>query len=143
METAILKALWAVLYILCAVLGFMPEQEGLGRWILIFLSLLFFLPPALLVWRSWKDADAKQLRLVRNLSVFSLTATTVTLLLHILSTALVLVMPVETALAVGDALYAVVNLVSAPMLCSQSWAVSLLLWAGLLWSAAAALKSLR
>lgn len=143
MDKAILKALWAGMYILCAVLGFMPEQEGFNRWMMIFFALLFFLPPALLVWQSWKAADARQLRFVRTVSIISLAATTLLFVLHTLSVLLVLVLPMDTALVIGDVLYGILNLVSAPMICSQFWAISLLLWAGLLWCSIAALKTLK
>ena len=48
-----LFALWGLLFILCAGLGFHPEETG---W-MTFVSLLFFLPPALLLHQGSREED--------------------------------------------------------------------------------------
>ena len=50
MNNKILFALWGVLFILCAGLGFLPEATG---WTTA-AAILFFLPPALLLHKGDK-----------------------------------------------------------------------------------------
>ena len=49
--------LWAVMYALCAGLGFVPEPEAAAKVCCILLSLLFFAPPAAIVYLGWKEQD--------------------------------------------------------------------------------------
>ena len=130
----ILLAIWIGMFILCAVLGYLPPQEGANKWLLVIFAVLFFLPPALLVYKSHRDRDRKMLRLVRIASLAVLIATVALLVMNLLSVALVLVMPEKTALAVGDVLYDLLILVSTPMVCGQYWGIGLIGWAALLWS---------
>ena len=130
----ILLAIWIGMFILCAVLGYLPPQEGANKWLLVIFAVLFFLPPALLVYKSRRDRDRKMLRLVRIASLAVLIATVARLVMNLLSVALVLVMPEKTALAVGDVLYDLLILVSTPMVCGQYWGIGLIGWAALLWS---------
>lgn len=116
MNKKFLFALWGGLFLLCAGLGFLPEVHG---WMTV-LSLLFFLPPALLL--STKDRNT--VLLVRNLSLLSLGVTLVTLILNF-----VLAVSSET---LGNILHYVLTIVSAPMICSGYWVLSLFLWACLL-----------
>ena len=130
----ILLAIWIGMFILCAVLGYLPPQEGANKWLLVIFAVLFFLPPALLVYKSRRDRDRKMLRLVRIASLAVLIATVALLVMNLLSVALVLVMPEKTALAVGDVLYDLLVLVSTPMVWGQYWGIGLIGWAALLWS---------
>ena len=119
-------ALWAAMFLVCAGLGFIPLPTGGLKVFLVMCSLAFFIPPALLIRsavnrkRPYRD----MLLLIRNLSLFSLIATTVVLLLNFLS--------VTWPRFVGDGLYALLVVISAPMVCGQYWFVSLFLWACLL-----------
>lgn len=124
MNQKVLFALWGILFILCAGLGFLPQTTG---WMTA-VSVLFFLPPALLLHR--KDRNA--VLLVRNLSLISLGVTLVTLILNF-----VLAVSSET---LGNILHYILVIVSAPMFCSGYWVLSLFLWACLLM---ASLKILR
>jgi len=119
-----LTALWAGLFIVCAGLGFIPEPEGTLRIFLTVLSLLFFLPPALLLYEAGKRQDKRVILLIRNLSILSLGLTMVLLILNFLT-----VLSSET---LGLILYYVLIVVSSPMICSGYWAMSLFLWACLL-----------
>lgn len=121
MKKQALFGLWAVLFIVCAALGFIPEPEGSVRTVLTLLSVLFFVPPAVLLYGAAKAADQHTLQLVRNLSLSSLGLSSLLLVLNFLS-----VMDSE---AMGNFLYYVLVIVSSPMVCSGSWALSLFLWA--------------
>ena len=68
--------------------------------------------------------DFQDIKLVRNLSLVSLITTTVLLVLNVMS--------VLASEAVGTGLYALLIFLSAPMVCSQYWALSVFLWACLL-----------
>jgi len=124
MSKQMLYALWAVLFIVCAGLGFIPEPEGSVQVFLTGLSILFFLPPGLLLYRAGKQDDRAVPMLIRNLSAMSLILTMVLLILNFL-----------TALGselLGQILHHVLTIVSSPMICSGHWAMSLFLWACLL-----------
>jgi hypothetical protein len=83
------------------------------------------------------------LRLVRIISMVVLIATVVLLLVNLLSIALILVMPEETALILGDVLYYMLILVSTPMVCGQYWGIGLVGWAALLWCCILALQDIK
>lgn len=130
-----LLVLWGVLFVLCAGLGFVPlggEVPAPVQAAMTAVSVGFFAPPALLLYRSGKDGDRNTLRLLRNLSLASLVLTLVLLVLN-------LVAAVGSQL-LGDLLHGMLVVISTPMLCSGYWALSLFLWACLLM---ASLKQLR
>lgn len=116
--------LWGSMFVLCAGFGFIPEPEGALRVIMIALAIMFFLPPWLLLRRADAQGDLPWLRLVRNLAALSLGLTVAVLLANFLC-----LMAPE---AVGNALYAVLVIVSAPMICGQYWVLGLFGWACLL-----------
>lgn len=120
MNKRILLAAWAILFLLCAVLGFIPEPEGFVKALLTLLSIGFFVPPALLVWKG----ETAAVKLVRNLSIASLAVTLGAIVLNLVS--------VYFSQAVGTALYAILVIVSTPMICVGHWALSLFLWAFLM-----------
>ena len=124
-DKGILKALWAAMFFMCALLGFVPEQEGFNRWLLFFIALLFFVPPALLLWQCRQTKDRKTLRLILFLSVASLLLTTVLMVINYLSVLL--------PEAVGNVVNWILVVVSTPAFCSHMWFVSLFLWAVILW----------
>lgn len=121
MKKSTLFALWGGLFILCAGLGFIPQPEGLLGITLSGLSLLFFLPPALLYWRAHREGDQNTLKLLRNLSAASLVATAALLIANFLSLA--------ASEMLGNLLYTVFIIVTAPMVCSGYWFLPLFLWA--------------
>ena len=118
-----LFALWGVLFILTAVLVFFP-----AGWWSTAISVLFFLPPALLLYRG----DRNTAQLIRNLSALSLGVTLLVLILNF-----VLAVSSET---LGNLLHIVLTIVSAPMMASGYWVLSLFLWACLLMASLKKLK---
>ena len=109
--------LWGALFVLCAGLGFLPEPGGVLKGAMTAASALFFLPPFLLLYR----ADRDMALLIRNLSALSLGVTLVTLILNF-----VLAVSSET---LGNILHYILVVVSAPMVASGYWVLSLFLWA--------------
>ena len=124
MKNTFLFPLWGVLFVLCAALGFLPESSG---WMTA-ASVLFFLPPAVLLCRKERDT----VLLVRNLSALSLGLTVVVLSLNF--------MLAVSSERLGNILHSVLVIVSTPMVCSGYWVLSLFLWACLLM---ASLRQLR
>ena len=118
-----LFVLWGALFILTAVLGFFP-----AGWWSTAASVLFFLPPAVLLYRADWDTAA----LIRNLSALSLGVTLLVLILNF-----VLAVSSET---LGNLLHIVLTIVSAPMMASGYWVLSLFLWACLLMASLKKLK---
>jgi hypothetical protein len=119
---------WAGIYILCAGLSFIPEPAGFLKFLMMALSLGFFLPPALLLYRG----DRNTAQLIRNLSALSLGVTLLVLILNF-----VLAVSSET---LGNLLHIVLTIVSAPMMASGYWVLSLFLWACLLMASLKKLK---
>ena len=79
MNRKILYAAWAALFVLCAAFGFLPERSGSTQALMTALSLLFFIPPAMLLYR----ADSGIRKRVGLLSALSLGLTVVMLVLNI------------------------------------------------------------
>ena len=128
MSKKLLFALWGGLFILCAGLGFIPgfsQNVSAGaQAVLTVLSVAFFAPPAYLIYAAKKEKDAHTLKLVRGISLLSLGLTLLALVLNVLSA--------MGTVTMGNALFAVLIVVSSPMVCSGYWALSLFLWACLL-----------
>lgn len=117
MSDNILYILWGGLYIFTAALGFIPEPEGAMSTAMTLLSIGFFIPGFILLYRGRR----KQVGIISGVS---LGLTLVALVANVWSVAL--------SAADGELLYALLGLVSAPMFCSQVWLLSLFLWAFLL-----------
>ena len=124
MKNRFLYALWGALFILCAGLGFIPEPAGALRALLTALSILFFLPPALLIWKARREKNRAALSLVRSLSIASLSLSAGLIIANFLTA--------FRSELLGDILHGMLVVVSSPMICSGHWAMSLFFWARLL-----------
>jgi len=124
MKKTYLFALWGFLFIICAGLGFIPEPAGAVRVLLTLVSIGFFVPPTVLLYRAKQEKDTHTLQLIRNLSALSLLVTVITLIGNFLSAL--------SSEFLGNLLHAVLVVVSSPMICCGYWALSLFLWACLL-----------
>lgn len=117
-------SIWAVLYILCAALGFVENPVGFGKFLLVSASILFFLPPFFLTFRAKKEKDRKTMKILRLLSVCALSLSLVLIVLNFLS--------VYFSAYSGLFLYVLLVLFTVPMICGQYWVLGLFLWACLL-----------
>lgn len=124
MKQKSLFSAWGILYSICAVLGFIPARNEAVRWLFGGISVLFFLPPALLLKDAAGRKDKKLLTTMTLLSALSLGLTLVLLVCNILA--------VLHSDSLGLFLNALLGLVSVPMLSSQLWALSLFCWACIL-----------
>lgn len=116
--------IWAFLYGVCAALGFIPNPAGALPGLMIVLSVAFFIPPAILVYRGVKTRDFVLLKKIRYVSLIWLALTMALIILNFLS--------VEASEAAGKVLYWLLILVSSPMICSQMWVAPIFLWGCLL-----------
>ncbi len=127
MKRGILFGSWACLYAICAALGFVNEPTATQSAAMLILSLLFFVPGFWLVIDGSRQQDKTLLRIIRGISIGSLSITTV-LLVTINLTA-----PNATE-TLSNTFQALLILFSVPMLPSGIWALSLFLWAFLLFA---------
>ena len=124
MKKAILYALWVVLYIVCFALGFIAEPGASQAVAMTIMSVIFFIPGAVLLLQGMMGKDKKQLLLLRWISAVSLGLTLVMLIANIAS--------VNASQTTGTVLFYILNFVSVPMLCSRHYVLSLFLWACIL-----------
>ena len=113
--------IWGAMFIVCAALGFLRQEQESPGWWYTAVSALFFLPPAVILLRSRKEGDIRSLKILRYLSGASLGITALGLVLNFLS--------VRWGDAAGDILHSILAVVSTPMIASGFWALSLFLWA--------------
>ena len=116
--------LWLCLYILCVGLGTVEKIAGIGKVLFVLSALIFFLPGVYLLCLGKKEQNRKIVLGVRICAICSLALTVIVFCIN--------VMAVSAGASVGNNLYQVLNLVSAPMFCSQYWILSIFLWACLL-----------
>ena len=115
---------WLCLYILCVGLGTVEEVAGIGKVLFILTGLIFFLPGAYLLYLSKAENNKKIALRVRIVAICSLALTMIVFCANVIA--------VSADASVGRNLYEMLNLVSAPMFCSQYWVLSLFCWACLL-----------
>ena len=115
MKYKYLYLMWAAMYVLCAVFGFLPEPTGILYWLLFFLSLLFFVPPVWILVEAIRQKNRKQVKAILVLSVTWLALTLVLLVVNFLT--------VGATQAVGTAMYYLLTALASPMICSQVWVV--------------------
>lgn len=120
----VLYIVWVCLYILCVGLGTVEAAAATTRALLVMTALAFFVPGFVLAADYLKNENRKGLRTVRIVCICSLSLTALALAGNFISA--------RAGAEVGNALYAVLAVVSAPMLCAQYWAASIFLWACLL-----------
>ncbi|MBQ9762714.1 MAG: hypothetical protein IJV82_06535 [Oscillospiraceae bacterium] len=125
--------IWYSFFIICAILGMIPQPQGFWKFLFITLSIGFFVPGFCLL--EWADnrSDLATIRLVRWISFGSLCATVVLILLNGLS---VLIPDL-----LGTILYYILVVVSSPMVCGQYWVIGLFGWACIMLTAHTKLKA--
>ena len=121
MKEKVLSFSWLGMYILCAGLGTITQRSVFGSVILTILSLVFFIPPAILLYQGLTSQNHKILFRIRMISLASLSLTLCLIILHILT-----VFANET---IGKFLNDLLIVISAPMFCCAWQWVSLFLCA--------------
>lgn len=123
---------WAFMYVLCAALGTLQGATGIAKAALVLIAVLFFLPPALLLYNGLMAGQKKTVKIIRIISLVSLLLTSVLLAVYFVLT-LLYAATVASAVAVNLTYYALLA-VSAPLFCGQYFFLSLFLWACLLFA---------
>ena len=125
MSYGLLYGLWGLLFGISACVGFFPPPEdGLSRAMSMVLAVAVFVPAWLILMKSPGEKGRKHRRILRNLCLASIGGTTVLMALNVMSAG----WPEQ----VGNALYAALVVVSAPMVCGRNFMLSLFLWGVLL-----------
>lgn len=121
----ILYTLWASMFLLTAALGLLfPEASGADRWALMAVSVIFFVPPWMILHRAKAEQNQNHIRLIRYLALASVGLTAVLLVLNLKSAG--------HGESMGRALNAALSVVSAPMMCSNLFVLPIFLWGTLL-----------
>ena len=115
MKKTYLYAAWGVLYALCVGLGFVEKAAGFGKFLLVLVGILFFLPPFWLLWQAKKEANRKTLKALRFVSIGFLALSLILLVANFLS--------VYLSAETGLVLYVLLVMFSVPMVCIQYWAL--------------------
>ena len=123
-KEGILYIVWGCLYILCVGLGTVDEVNGVGKVLFLLTALIFFAPGVWILHMGLQEGNRKSVLRIRIIAICSLALTLIVFSAN--------VMAVSASAKVGNFLYDLLNLVSAPMLCSRYWIVSLFCWACLL-----------
>ena len=126
LKELVLYAVWFCLYILCVGLGTVETVEGIGKVLFLLTSLIFFLPGVLLLVLAKQENNRKIALRVRIVSICSLALTVIVFCANVIA--------VAASSQMGSFLNDLLNLVSAPMFCSQYWILSMFCWACLLWT---------
>ena len=124
MKKSVLYSLWAVVYCLCAGLGFMNAPQGFGKFLSVAAGIVFFLPPFVLSFQARKEKDRRTRKVLRLISLAVLLLALILLVLNLLS--------VNLSSQAGLVFYVLLVLFTTPMVCIRSWALGLFLWACLL-----------
>lgn len=126
MKKTVLYCSWVFFYFLCAFISNVENPAGIQSAALTVLSLIFFIPPAILLYDAARSGDKKTLLRLRLISILSLSLTLAALIANIAS--------VNASETVGNVLYQVLIFASVPMVCSQHYVLSMFLWACLLFA---------
>ncbi len=124
MKEYIAYGVWLCLYVLCVGLGTVEKVEGIGKVLFVMTALIFFLPGVYLLYLGNREKNRKICLRVRIVAIVSLVLTVAVFSGNVIA--------VSASSDAGILLYDLLNLVSAPMFCSQYWILSLFCWACLL-----------
>ena len=124
MKEKVLYAIWSILFIVCAGLGFIPEPTGFVKFLLIAFAVVFFIPGLLILYDAQQAKNRTAILRIRVIAALSLSLTLLFLVFVLLS--------VTGSEAIGLYLNVLLGIFSTPMFCSQHWILSLFLWACLL-----------
>ena len=120
-----LYILWAVLFVLTAVLGLAVTPKTVGvRLAMQLAAAVFFLPPWLILTKAKAESSAHHRNLIRLLAAAALVLAMVMICLNIVA--------VHWSEGAAAAINIVTTVVTAPMVCGDAYVLSLFLWATLL-----------
>lgn len=115
---------WLYLFVLTAVLGFIPAPTGFLKLLLIVLTVVFFVPGFVLLVMADRRDEVKTIRLVRNIAIAALVLATVLIMLNFMSATM--------SKLWGDVFHVMLVVLATPLVCGQYWVLSLFGWACLM-----------
>ena len=116
--------IWLYLFILTAVLGFIPEPTGFLYVLLVALAVVFFIPGFVILAKANHRDDLKTIRLVRTIAICALALATILIMLNFMSATM--------SKLWGLVFHGMLVVLAAPMICGQYWVLSLFGWACLM-----------
>lgn len=120
---------WLYAYIICAILGFIQNRSPLVTALLALACAAFFVPGGILVYRDIRNKQRKNLR---NIMVLSIASLLLTMALFIGYWFSLTAFGSDTP---GKVMYALLTVFSTPLMCAPFPAISMFLWACLLFTA--------
>ena len=124
MKTKSVWLSWLYLFILCAVLGFIPAPTGIFKFLFVLVAAGFFVPGFILLVKADHRGEVKTVRLIRNIAIAALSVTTVLIMLNFLSATM--------SKAWGNVFYVMLVIFASPLICGQYWVLTLFGWACLM-----------
>ena len=115
---------WLYLFVLCAVLGFIPQATGFFKVLFVLIAVGFFVPGFVLLVKADHRDDVRTIGLVRNIAIVALIVTTVLIMLNFMSATM--------SKAWGDVLYVMLVVFASPLVAGQYWVLTLFGWACLM-----------
>lgn len=117
---------WGGAFVLTAVLGllFPGAQDPVGLFFLRFASVVFFLPPWLILAKARAEKALFHIRLLRYLALASLVLTMVLFCAGILAG--------PDSQTLGDLIHVIMSIACAPLICSNLYVLPMFLWATVL-----------
>ncbi len=117
---------WGFLFALTAILGllFPGVENSAGLAALRTITVIFFIPPWLILMKAKQEKNLHHVRIVRYLAIASLAATLVCFIAAVFS--------VRLSEAVGDVVHILMTVICAPLVCSNFYVLPMFLWATLL-----------
>ena len=132
MKTKTLWLSWLYMFILCAVLGFIPEPTGFFQFLFVLIAIGFFVPGFVLLVKADHRDQVKTIRIVRDLSIGALALAMVLIILNFLSALMSEIW--------GIVFYYMLVVLASPLVCGQYWVLTLFGWACLMVYAISLLK---
>lgn len=124
MKTKTLWFTWLYMFILCAVLGFIPQPTGFFKFLFVLIAIGFFAPGFVLLVKADHRDQVKTIRIIRNISIAALVLAMVLIILNFSSALMSEIW--------GTVFYYMLVVLAAPMVCGQYWALTLFGWACLM-----------
>jgi len=123
---------WLYMFILCAVLGFIPEPTGFFKFLFALAAAAFFVPGFVLLAKADHRDDLKTIRIIRNIAIAALVLAVGLIMLNFASALM--------SKAWGIVLYYMMVVLASPLVCGQYWVLTLFGWACLMFYAISLLK---
>ena len=111
---------WVAMYVAAVAMGVFWPATAVSTIV----GIVFFVPPAVLLWDGFRSGNQKRIRCIRILSLISLVLT--------MALVLTVFLTVSSEKNIDKLMDMLLILCAAPMMCFKAWLISLFGWACLL-----------